>query len=187
MVVSKEVLQIGSLYMLMHAHGYFIGNLIAIDQRYSQKRTATVKDGKEIVKKELSQPQYLITVLKGVDTENCEKFGIISKIFHREDSDEQNYFTNHLLFDNLFVRFDSYSWLINHMLGVNAFKIDKRNSKVAYDIALSMFYKESPLAEKKLVDKFIKLLLKKVSEELADEIEARIEAVKLNQLNQLPF
>lgn len=188
MVVFKEDIEVGSLYVLLSAHGYFIGNVIEVDSRYSQIRTVTIdKDGKETVKKELNQPQYLIAILKGIDTENLEKSGIITKAFHKEESDEQIYFTNHLLFDDLFVKFNSYSWLIDHMLGLNAFKIDKRNSKVAYDIALSMFYKESPLVKKTLVDKFIKPLFKKISEELADEIEARIEAVKLNQLNQLPF
>lgn len=187
MVISKESLQIGSLYILMHAHGYFIGKLIGTEKRHSVKLVEVKVNGVVQKTKEIGIPCYTTAILKGIDTENIERFGVISKRFNSTFSRDQIYLTNSILFDNLFVKIDSLQWLTDHMLKLNEFKIDKRNSKISCNIALSMFYKESPLASKHLTSRFIKPLFNKISENIADEIEARVEAVKLSQINQLPF
>ena len=171
MVLFEKDIQVGSLYILLSYHGYFIGRAVGVSSRYSVKKILKSGDSSEPAIKEVGSPQYMTVTLKGVDDYNIERFGMIKKLFKTETSKEQMYVTNHLLFDDLFLKFDSYSWLVNHMLKLNEFKLDRRNINISYKIALSMFYKEAPLVKKNMVDKFIEPLFRNTSEEISDEIE----------------
>lgn len=187
LIISKEELEIGSPYILFYMDKYIIGRLIGVDHRYSVRKEIKIVNEKQV---EISIPnklQYISAIIKGKDEFDLSKSPIISEMFHVDGKEEQTYFTNALLFKNSFIKIKAYEWMINHMFGINPFKVDKKNSDIAVSIALSMLKKDNPMLPEEIIENKIKHIFKKVSLNILDEVEERMQSVRQHQLNQLPF
>lgn len=190
--LDTEKLIIGETYIVQYADVSYIGTLIEISSRYSQKyvkETIVVNKKKNITEEidvlKLNKPQYPVLVFVSEENTFAEKRGIVKRQFNNTHAPlRQFYFTNPILSNENIIKEDVYEWAISKILRVPKNKAAQSNLAVTVKIAKSMMDKNGYTEYSK---NYILDRIKNNAIEIIDIKQYEWEQVLESQANQLPF
>jgi hypothetical protein len=186
-------LEIGKTYILVWFNFVFIGILKDKTWRTAYKLEWFTNDkGKPEERRVDLGNQYEVLIFEsdiepGSNYSDLSKYGIVTKLFHKENSKTQLYCTNSIIFENNILDGKYYDWFVKKMESVNISKVNGKNTIVNTEITKSMIIKDlSRILRKRELNLFEQILNSKGTQ-LVQNYQKKYEGIALSQNNQLPF